>query len=265
MNFEELKSKEIVMIGEITNHVSVVVPLSGGKDSQACLMLALKEHKPENIVALFCDTGYEHPITYAHVKNISDRYGVALITLQGGTVLEKCLKYKRFPGGGARHCTDELKLRPAKFFYKVLAEKQGGFEVWLGMRSEESKEREARYRHKVSDDLYMPHEIFPRKFPKYLASMGVSFKLPVLDWSKSEIFDILNGEENELYSHGFDRVGCFPCLAGGEGHQVRAFFFDETGRKHFAIAEQIAEAVGIPVLRSKKYYGQGPGCAICSW
>jgi 3'-phosphoadenosine 5'-phosphosulfate sulfotransferase (PAPS reductase)/FAD synthetase len=269
----ELLKKGIVMTGDITGPVSVVVPLSGGKDSQACLMLALKEHKPENVLALFCDTGFEHPITYKHVERITEKYGVNLVMLQAGTVLEKCLKYKRFPGGGARHCTDELKIRPAKFFYKEMAILQGGFQVWYGVRSDESKEREKRYRYKVSTDLYTPNE-FMDKYPKYLADMGVMFRLPVLDWSRSEIFEYLNGEENPLYSSGFDRVGCFPCLAGGEAHQMRAFHFDETGRKHYRIAEQISEIAGRPVLQSKKYRGQGPGsalfddsfsgCAICA-
>jgi 3'-phosphoadenosine 5'-phosphosulfate sulfotransferase (PAPS reductase)/FAD synthetase len=51
----------------INQKIDCVVPLSGGKDSQACLMLALQKFSAENIIALFCDTGFEHPETYAHV------------------------------------------------------------------------------------------------------------------------------------------------------------------------------------------------------
>jgi len=36
-----------------------VVPLSGGKDSQACLVLALRRFLPSEILALFCDTQFE--------------------------------------------------------------------------------------------------------------------------------------------------------------------------------------------------------------
>lgn len=252
----------IVMTGDISGKVRCVVPISGGKDSQACLMLALREHPPEKILALFCDTGFEHPITYQHVTDITKKYNVNLVTLQGGTVLEKCLKYKRFPGGGARHCTDELKIRPAKFFYKYLSLQQGGFTVWCGMRSDESKEREKRYRGKLSSDLYAPHEVI-NKFPKYLEKQGVVFRLPIIDWSKSEVFELLNGEENYLYAQGFDRVGCFPCLAGGDKWQMKAFHFDDVGRKHYRIAEEISNIAGREVLTTKKYQGQGPGCAIC--
>lgn len=252
----------VVMEGNPPMDCDIVVPLSGGKDSQCCLKLAVMTGK--KVVALFCDTQFEHPKTYAHVLDTVALYGVPLVTLTAGSVLQVCLKYKRFPGGGARHCTDELKIRPSKFFHKEYAAHIGkGFEVWLGMRSDESKEREARYRGKITDDLYEPHEVM-RKYPKYLAKMGVMFKLPILDWSKSEVFEFLQDEENPLYDAGFDRVGCFPCLASGDSHKVKAFNFDDIGRKHFAIASEISEAAGRAILTTKKYGAESPGCAICS-
>jgi 3'-phosphoadenosine 5'-phosphosulfate sulfotransferase (PAPS reductase)/FAD synthetase len=259
---DKLEQHGITMMGDIRGPYRVVVPLSGGKDSQCCLKLALQEYQAHEVLAYFCDTKYEHPFTYAHVDKLSAEYGIDLVKLNAGSVLEVCTKYKRFPGGGARHCTDELKIRPAKYFYKYLAEQQGGFEVWLGLRSDESKEREARYRNKVCTDLYAPNDVM-KKYPKYLKKLGVMFKLPILDWAKSEVFEFLEGKENPLYTIGFDRVGCFPCLEGGEKFQMMAFHFDEVGRKHFQIAEQIAEVAGREVLRTKKYAGQGPGCALC--
>lgn len=261
---EKLKALSIVLHGNIKNEYKVVVPLSGGKDSQACLYLALQEYKPDEILCLFCDTQYEHPLTYSHIKKITEKYNVNLVKLTSGNVLQVCTKYKRFPGGGARHCTDELKIRPSKFFYKELATLQGGFQVWYGMRSDESKERAKRYHGKIDNELYDPHEIMPRKYPKYLSDLGVKFRLPIIDWSKSEVFELLQGEQNPLYSYGFDRVGCFPCLASGESHQMRAFDFDEVGRKHFKIAQQISAIAGRPVFTGKKYFNQSPGCAICA-
>ena len=261
---EKLSSHGISIKGELKGPYKIIIPLSGGKDSQACLKLALAEFEKSEILCVFCDTRFEHEITYKHVQNISKKSEVDIVTLNAGSVLEVCTKYKRFPGGGARHCTDELKIRPSKFFYKYLAEQQGGFEVWMGVRSQESSERAKRYEFKVSNELYAPHDFMPRKYPKYLEKLGVMFRVPVLEWSKYEVLDFLDGEENELYSHGFDRVGCFPCLASGEAWQMKAFHFDETGRKHFMIAEQISEIAGRDVLVTKKYAGQGPGCALCS-
>ncbi len=245
------------------HHVQIVVPFSGGKDSQSCLKLACAQYTPDTVIALFCDTGFEHPITYRHVKSVCEDYKVSLITLTAGTVESVCTKYKRLPGGGARHCTDELKIRPSKFFYKYLTKHIGGFEVWYGMRSDESAAREKRYRGKTNDSVYAPHEVL-KKYPKYLHKMGVSFRLPVLDFSKTEVLELLEGEQNALYNLGFDRVGCFPCLASGEAWQVLAFNHDDVGLKHFKIAEKLATLAGRPLLVTSKYKGQGPGCALCS-
>lgn len=89
----------------------IIVPVSGGKDSQACLKLALEEYSPSEILGLFCDTKFEHPLTYQHIKNISELYGVKIHTICGGSVEEQCIKNGRIPGGGARFCTNALKMR----------------------------------------------------------------------------------------------------------------------------------------------------------
>lgn len=157
--------------------ITVVVPVSGGKDSQVCLKLAVAQFGADRVRGLFCDTQFEHPKTYAHVEYMRQLYGVQIDVVTGGSVLEKTLKYKRFPGGGARHCTSELKIRETKIYCKSLAAVNGPFEVWYGMRSEEGTERRHRYAGKVSDELYAPHEIMPSKYPKYLAKNGSNVSL----------------------------------------------------------------------------------------
>ncbi len=47
-----------------------IVCFSGGKDSTA-LVLWAKENLPE-FTTVFCDTGWEHPITYAYIQEIND-------------------------------------------------------------------------------------------------------------------------------------------------------------------------------------------------
>lgn len=259
-----LLEKGITYSGVLSPPYEIVVPLSGGKDSQACLKLALESYDPWLILALFCDTRFEHPSTYKHIRETAKIAHVDLIELNAGSVLSICTKYKRLPGGGSRHCTDELKIRPSKYFYGALAlEQDKGFQVWCGMRAGESAAREKRYKDKISENLYAPNDVL-KKYPKYLEKRGVYFKLPILEWSEEDVFDYLAGEENPLYAEGFDRVGCFPCLAGGEALQMKAFNYDLTGNKHFQIAQQIADLAGRPVLTSKKYFGQGPACAFCS-
>jgi len=253
--------------------IKVVVPISGGKDSQACLKLALQEYDKSEVIGLFCDTQFEHPLTYAHIDKMRDMYGVTIERVCAGSVQEKILGLTnpRFPSGTARFCTDMLKIIPSKIFYRDLAEKQGGFEVWYGMRSDESNERKVRYQNKINTEVYAPNDV-QNNYPKYLEKLGVMFRLPVLDLSTDQIFEILNGEYNPLYNAGFKRVGCFPCLASGDKWKRKAFIYDETGRKHWAIVKDIELQIGKSVFTSKKEAQRGnknnddlfTGCAICA-
>lgn len=111
------------------------------------------------------------------------------------------------------------------------------------MRSGESTARAKRYKNKISEDLYPPHEVMPGKYPKYLFKLGVVFKLPVLDWSSKEVLDFLQGEENPLYRYGFDRVGCFPCLAAGDNHKEKCFKFDDFGKSQLDQVNAIGELI----------------------
>lgn len=245
--------------------MKVLVPISGGKDSQACLKLAVAKYGTSDVLGLFCDTQFEHPKTYAHVEKLKSLYGVTIQVVTGGSVLEKSLKYKRFPGGGARHCTDELKIKETKKFCIQLAKNIGGFEVWYGMRLNESHERKKRYIGKISEDLYEPHEIMPSKYPQYLGKMGVKFRLPILDWTTLDVLEYLEGEQNPLYEV-FDRVGCFPCLAAGDRTKELAFNYDEFGQQQYIKVMEVSEKIGKSVWTSKgmKFkYESGQGCLIC--
>jgi len=250
----------------------IIVPLSGGKDSQACLVRALEECDRSEILGLFCDTGYEHPWTYAHIEYMRWRYNIEITTVQAGTIWDEITKAKMFPGtGGAKHCTDRLKIRPSRDFYRDLSLKQGGFEVWLGMRADESRARAKRYAGKINTELYEPHEVLG-SFPKYLGKRGVRFRLPIIDWSTPEVMDYVMEDLNPLYGAGFPRVGCFPCLALGDAGKARAFKFDETGHKHFKIAEDLEKTIGKSMWASKGGLARSAdfsdevnnGCSFCS-
>lgn len=231
--------------------LKVLVPISGGKDSQLCLQLAIEAHGKDGVRGLFCDTQFEHPKTIEHIEKMRAWYGVVIDRVCEGDVPSKVRRYGRFPSGTARFCTDELKIRPTIKYLKALAEDLGhGFEVWYGMRTEESTERSIRYKGRVSDELMPPHEFMAGKYPKYLSKLGVKVRLPIIDWSKWQVLHEVGERLNPLYDH-FDRVGCFPCLAAGDNHKERAFSFDETGRKHKAIAIQLEQETGKSVWTSK--------------
>ena len=82
------------------NIIKCVVPISGGKDSQACLKLALQKFDKSEVLGLFCDTKFEHPLTYAHVDKISEMYSIEIVKVNNGDVISLVRKYKRFPNGG---------------------------------------------------------------------------------------------------------------------------------------------------------------------
>lgn len=238
-----------------------LVPISGGKDSQACLELAIATYGEAEVRGLFCDTQFEHPLTYAHVEWMRKYYAVEIDVVCGGSVLEKSVKYRRFPGGGARHCTDELKIRETRIYLKSFAQANGPFEVWYGMRSAESHERKARYSKKIAHELYEPHEVMPGKYPKYLGKMGIRFKLPILNWSEEIVLALLCGRENPLYRAGFKRVGCFPCLASGDAAKEKAFQFDAFGAKQYADVQTIEIEIGKSIWTSKG--GKVRNCMVC--
>lgn len=248
------------------NKVKCIVPVSGGKDSQACLKMAVEAFGKEHVMGLFCDTKFEHPLTYKHVERLSKLYGEIYIhTVSGGNVLDKSRKYNRFPGGGARHCTDELKIRETRIFLKGYSEKFGAVEVWYGMRTDESSERSKRYAFKDPDDLFHPHEVL-KKYPKYLGKNGVRFRLPIVDWYVKEVMDYLEGEHNPLYDQGFDRVGCFPCLAGGDKSKIKAFEHDAFGKQQLIDVRVVEKEIGKSVFTAgigQRWDDDNQGCRIC--
>jgi 3'-phosphoadenosine 5'-phosphosulfate sulfotransferase (PAPS reductase)/FAD synthetase len=240
--------------------VKIIVPISGGKDSQACLSLAVAKHGAKDVLGLFCDTKFEHQLTYRHIETMKDIYSVDIVRVNGGDVLSECERFKRFPGGGARHCTDKLKIRETKIFLDDYSKQHGAVEVWYGMRHQESGARKAKYAGMIESEKYHPHDLFPRKYPKRLSKAGVMFRLPILDWSTSQVLELLGGKENPLYKHGFDRVGCFPCLMSGDKAKAKAFNFDSFGREQYVKVSALSARIKKPIWTSKG--GEG-GCMIC--
>jgi 3'-phosphoadenosine 5'-phosphosulfate sulfotransferase (PAPS reductase)/FAD synthetase len=126
------------------------------------------------------------------------------------------------------------------------------------MRSSESKARAIRYSSIIDSDIYQPHEIFPKKYPKRLGALGVRFRLPVLNWSSCEVKALIFPNANPLYSEGFDRVGCFPCLASGPNVKAKAYRHDSFGHSQSARVISIASVIGKDPMS-----GDGQTCGVC--
>lgn len=226
----------------MTEPSMIVCSTSGGKDSTAVALLALDQYGPEKCRFVFADTGNEHQLTleYLHdylpghlgividtvVEDFTDRIagkrhyietvwptkGVpqeiidqALDVLHptGVPFLDLCLWKGRFPSRKAQFCTQELKRRPLDRYMTNLAlsgHPGASLESWQGVRRDESQNRR--------DAL--DFELTPE---------GWAVRRPIVSWTAQQVVDFVISRGvrlNPLYSEGFGRVGCFPCINCGK-------------------------------------------------
>ena len=199
--------------------MKVLVQFSGGKDSQASLIWAVKKYGKENISACFCDTGFEHNVTYKHIHNVVEALGVPLVTLRSdkyNDFVDMSIKKGRFPSTMARFCTSELKVIPMIDY--ILAQDES-FIIIQGIRAKESKARAgydvecAYFKEYFNDEVKgLYHK---RAVLEWCKTHDASVLRPIFHWSAQDVIDYIlaNGQRpNPLYERGFSRVGCFPCI-----------------------------------------------------
>jgi 3'-phosphoadenosine 5'-phosphosulfate sulfotransferase (PAPS reductase)/FAD synthetase len=206
----------------------VVVQFSGGKDSQACLIWAVKEFGANKVTALFCDTKWEHDATYAHVQEVVSSLGVELVTLVSskypGGMVELAKKKKRFPSTKARFCTEELKVIPV---IDWILEQRDHLLIIQGIRSDESAarskmEKECRffkyylqpYRYDKNGRAKY-HTYRKKEVLAWIKEYDDSILRPVISWTAEQVISYIleNGQKpNPLYYQGAGRVGCYPCV-----------------------------------------------------
>ncbi len=184
--------------------------ISGGKDSQATALWLIHESgvQRESIRFTFCNTHNEHRFTYEHVEMLSRRFvewGCApIVWLEPERgFYDLARKNKRFPSRKARFCTQFLKVIPSR--EDVTALIQAGHEVIVhsGVRAGESHDRAKLKAFEKFDDMF-----------------GCSVNRPLLKWSLDQVLAIsakYGVPINPLYSFGFNRVGCFPCINSNKG------------------------------------------------
>ena len=169
-----------------------LVSISGGKDSTACLLWALDNLLREDIIPYFIDTKWEHHSVYEYLDYLEEKLDIKIKRIESEGFENLCKRYKFIPNRIMRFCTRELKIKPAKEFYKTIKD---DFINIVGIRREESKAR--------SDT-----QVF------YIAD-GIKTLAPIAYWTTQEVFDFIKAhdiEVNPLYKKGFKRVGCYPCI-----------------------------------------------------
>lgn len=205
--------------------MKILVAYSGGKDSQACLIWAVKKYGAENIEAVFCDTGWEHPETYNHIIKTTTDLGVKLVTVKSKKydgMIDMATKKKRFPSSQRRFCTSELKSIP---FIDYVLDQTEHLLIIQGIRAQESHSRslmsaQCRYFKYYFEptDNGKTHTYRKKEIKEWVSKYSDDILRPVFEWSGQEVIDyiIANGQEpNLLYKEGFKRVGCFPCIMSG--------------------------------------------------
>ena len=199
--------------------MKVLVFFSGGKDSQASLIWAVRKYGVKSVTAVFCDTGWEHQDTYTHINNVVQQLGVPLVTLRSDKYkdfVDMSIKRGRFPSSQRRFCTSELKVVP---MIDYILSQDDSFIVIQGIRAKESKVRAGydvecsyfkEYFNGKVKGLYHKRAVLD-----WCKTHDASVLRPIFHWSAQEVIDYIleNGQRpNPLYERGFSRVGCFPCI-----------------------------------------------------
>ena len=175
-----------------SSDVTVVVSISGGKDSTA-LSLWLNEQGIEHR-RVHADTGWEHTEHAAYMEYLADKLGP--IDVVGAELKMASLIRKKgmFPGRLNRFCTDYLKVKPiAKYLERFDTELINA----VGIRARESKARSK-----------LPEWEFQKVFDCFVWR-------PLIQWTEQDVIDIHARHEmkpNPLYLKGANRVGCWPCI-----------------------------------------------------
>lgn len=207
--------------------MQIICTFSGGKDSLASLIW-VKENLSANFKTVFCDTGWESPLTYQYINDINVSLNLNLITLRSkkySGLLDLAGQKGRFPSTKSRFCTEELKAKPMIDF--ILDEINDHCLIIQGIRGGESLSRS-----KMSSQCrffkyyFEPYNFSPSGKPKYhtyrkkdvlnfCSKFSEDVLRPVFDWSGKQVIDYIFSHSispNPLYSMGFSRVGCFPCI-----------------------------------------------------
>jgi len=244
----------------------ILVPLSGGKDSTACLIYALNKYKKKNIYPVFNDTGWEHPLTYKYLKELSGLLKIKIYKTKGhkrGKTLYKLIKnVGKFPFGRGRFCTMYLKQYALRDWYKENLFDGNRKTVFLfGIRKDESAQRAKKYFGIEPNENLTMEELFPRRYSLKLQEK-IIVRLPVINWNREKIFSFLKENKvpyNPLYDEGTnDRVGCYPCLLAGKKKQ-KLMFETKFGKKRLKLIKKLEKKIG------KKYemYDTDYQCEIC--
>lgn len=247
----------------------IIVPVSGGKDSTSCLLLAMNDGR--EVIPVFNDTGWEHPITYDYINYLENKLNIKIHrtteTIKKGKAVkglpDLIREQGRFPFGLGRFCTMYLKQYALRdYFRDNFYDGKTKYEIWFGMRTDESGQRAKKYAGIEHDDIFDIGDLFPNRYNKKLREF-IQVRLPVIDWTTEQVFrylDFHGVKKNPLYDEGTnDRVGCYPCLLAGKKVQQR-MFATPFGQERLKVIRQLEEEIG---QKYEMYDTDQGSCEVC--
>ncbi len=174
---------------------TVVVPVSGGKDSAATLVLATKFFGPEKVRAVYVDTGIDFPENREYVEELTANLGVELAVEHAGVDTGLLQEGLPLPAPEYRWCTGRKLAALNRAIRKV---SRGRTLLVVGDRDAESERRSRRPLVRVDSSLPYP---------------TIS---PIRLWSGAHVLAYLYSRgitPSRLYEDGFYRTGCYLCFS----------------------------------------------------
>ena len=183
------------------------------------MIQACKEFGADKVTAVFCDTGWEHDLTYKHVEEVTNQLGVRLEVLRNKSVdgfIGLCKRMRWFPDTMHRMCTVQLKIQP---MIDYILDQDDDLVIIQGIRAAESASRSklpcsadyfAEYFADDKKRLYRKTDV-----RQWCQHHKATVERPMLGMSAQDIIDFIldNGQQpNPLYRRGASRVGCYPCI-----------------------------------------------------
>jgi 3'-phosphoadenosine 5'-phosphosulfate sulfotransferase (PAPS reductase)/FAD synthetase len=219
-----------------------VISVSGGKDSLATLLIAIARFGRDRIIAIFCDTGNEHELTYAYLDYLERTLGITITRLKAD-FSEQIARKRLFIARDVRHGRD-AKGRKLRWSNKakrralsVLHPTGNPFLdlcLWKGrfpsrkaqFCTEELKRNmavgfqleliEAGHTVVSWQGVRRDESINRRLAPKFESvGGGLYIFRPIVEWTAADVFAFCathSIDPNPLYTQGMSRVGCMPCI-----------------------------------------------------
>lgn len=238
----EVFAIDVATAPAVHHKVMHVVSVSGGKDSLATLLLALKRCPAGSVVAIFCDTGNEHEATYAYLDYLENTLGIRIKRLRADFTEQ--LKAKRMfiardvrtgrdKSGRRVRWSNKAKRRALAVMYPSgnpfldLCMWKGRFPSRMAQFCTQELKRDMAVGFQL-DLIEAGHKVISwqgvrrdeslrRRAAKKAERMAPGFWnfRPIVDWTAEQVIAYATAQgikPNPLYLHGMHRVGCMPCI-----------------------------------------------------